>query len=150
MPRMDWVRHEGQIFWYKTCCTCKTEFWVEVEDSVLAREIMKQHFPLFNGRSGNADGFNSQCHSCNNNRSTGRKYNGIHREEMLKTQGGKCAIKSCKKEISFKHKNAYVDHDHVTSQIRAILCCRCNTMMAGVDDDKWLAAAMAYRKAYRC
>jgi hypothetical protein len=45
---------------------------------------------------------------------------------MTKAQGGKCAI--CGKRNKSKHRLA-VDHDHVTGNVRALLCRMCNGML---------------------
>jgi len=153
MSAMDWIKHEGRMLWHKTCSnpSCKTEFWVEADDFAGARELMLEHFTPYGSHwsSTALDGLFSSCRSCDGNKTHKRQANGIHRDDMLLSQNGKCAIKACKREISFKNRTAFVDHDHATRKIRAILCNRCNMWMAGIDNDKWLAAAMAYRKAYR-
>jgi len=66
---------------------------------------------------------------------------------MLLSQEGKCML--CPREVTFKNRRAHVDHDHITKAIRAVLCPDCNRRMAGVDDDDWLAKAVAYRDFYR-
>lgn len=43
--------------------------------------------------------------------------------QIVLAQGNKCII--CEK--SFKNIKKYIDHNHKTGNIRAILCCSCNT-----------------------
>lgn len=58
-------------------------------------------------------------------------------EIMLHEQGG-CAI--CGRDPE----RPCVDHCHETGRVRGILCHRCNTLLAGVDDAEFLARALAY------
>lgn len=44
-------------------------------------------------------------------------------------QGGQCAINGCSSEA------AHVDHDHVTGNVRGILCFRCNIGIGHLGDD---------------
>lgn len=86
---------------------------------------------------------------CNNRRSVdGRsckpcslsvhKYgiNCVERDEILRSQGGKCLI--CDDGIKFlsdynNMKSAVVDHDHGTKKIRGILCRSCNILVGRVE-----------------
>ena len=43
-------------------------------------------------------------------------------EKLLAIQEGRCAICG----ISLEHHQIHVDHDHVTSLVRGLLCWRCN------------------------
>lgn len=65
-------------------------------------------------------------------------------DEMLESQGGVCAI--CRKEpVARDGRSAPLDHDHVTGQIRGILCTNCNVGIAQFDDNPdLLGAAIAY------
>jgi hypothetical protein len=51
-------------------------------------------------------------------------------ESMFKKQSGACAV--CF-EKSDKHLD--VDHDHVTGEVRGLLCSRCNLLLGNVNDD---------------
>lgn len=53
-------------------------------------------------------------------------------EAMLAAQRGRCAV--CGGSDP-KHTNWSVDHDHVTGQVRGILCSRCNTGIGQLQDD---------------
>lgn len=52
-------------------------------------------------------------------------------DEMLVKQGGVCAI--CGK-VNVGGKRLAVDHDHVTGNVRALLCGRCNTAIGALSD----------------
>jgi Recombination endonuclease VII len=66
-------------------------------------------------------------------------------DAMLNRQGGVCAI--CKKKPD-EGKVLFVDHCHVTGQVRGLLCHKCNSVLAfGNDDPDILSAAIAYLQA---
>lgn len=76
-----------------------------------------------------------------------RKY-GLERadfDRMVAEQNNRCRI--CQREPGGNghHARLHVDHDHVTSRVRGLLCGNCNTMigLAG-DDPKILLAAAEY------
>jgi hypothetical protein len=53
-------------------------------------------------------------------------------DAMLKAQGGTCAI--CD-EVCPTGKRLAVDHDHVTDDIRGLLCVNCNTALGKMGDN---------------
>ena len=62
---------------------------------------------------------------------------------MLADQGGCCAI--CKKSAADLKETLAVDHDHVTSKVRGLLCAKCNRMLGcATDDPKILTAGAVY------
>ena len=63
-------------------------------------------------------------------------------EDLLQRQDGHCAL--CERQPG--QRRLHVDHDHVTGMIRGLLCPKCNTWMAAVDDQDWLRRAMIYRQ----
>ena len=52
-------------------------------------------------------------------------------EEMLSSQGGKCAI--CGGGPDTRWKMLAVDHDHTTGKVRGLLCMVCNTTLGRVE-----------------
>lgn len=63
--------------------------------------------------------------------------------DKLKAQGGLCAI--CGKPPA----RQVVDHDHASGEVRAILCHGCNIKLPAVEDQSFLAAALAYLERFR-
>jgi len=111
----------------KQCSTCKTQ--------KLKTEFYKC--------AHNKDGLYHECKSCKseydrlrniknpNNRKDLNLQNryGItlkQKEQMIERQNGKCAI--CKENLD-KGKHTCVDHNHVTGEIREILCKSCNILI---------------------
>ena len=55
----------------------------------------------------------------------------------------KNACKIC--EVSFKKVRAYVDHNHITNEVRGLLCNKCNTMLGlALENKKILENAIKY------
>jgi hypothetical protein len=52
-------------------------------------------------------------------------------DRLVERQGGRCPI--CRKADALA-----VDHDHVTLEVRGVLCGRCNTGMGQLRDDHWV------------
>jgi hypothetical protein len=76
-------------------------------------------------------------------------------QEMLREQGGVCAICSQREKTtgyaSGKIKDLAVDHDHVTGAIRALLCSACNTAIGLFNDDPLLLdKAKSYLLRHGC
>jgi hypothetical protein len=63
---------------------------------------------------------------------------------MLELQGYECKI--CRKpNMTGKWGNLYVDHNHVTGEVRGLLCQRCNVAIGLFNDDpELLRAAIEY------
>lgn len=74
----------------------------------------------------------------------GREY-----DRLLGLQDGRCAI--CRTREPGGGREVFaVDHDHVTNQVRGLLCYRCNTAIAYLQDDpKILRAAVRYVERHR-
>ena len=67
---------------------------------------------------------------------------------MLQEQEGQCAICG-KKQIE----SLYVDHSHITGEVRGLLCHKCNSVLGYVNDDvNILAKSINYleRITYEC
>lgn len=55
-------------------------------------------------------------------------------EQMLRSQDGKCAI--CRTETPGGRTNKmHVDHDHITGEVRGLLCSPCNQMLGYAKDN---------------
>lgn len=70
-------------------------------------------------------------------------------ERLFDEQRSECAI--CGKKFDFlfvdgNKRTLVVDHDHVTNQLRGLLCIRCNSGLSFVDDEQWLKNAQRYIK----
>jgi hypothetical protein len=65
-------------------------------------------------------------------------------ETLLASQGGVCAI--CGQEINDpRGYGPHIDHDHITGQVRGVLCLQCNSGLGHFrDDPERLQAAIAY------
>lgn len=94
----------------------------------------------------------SKCKECftydNNQNSRFKKYN-ITKEvfnEMLINQDNKCEI--CNN--TFKtNKHTYIDHDHISGNVRGLLCPRCNMLLGKYNDNiDLLMLAITYFKKY--
>lgn len=71
------------------------------------------------------------------------KYN-----ELFAEQGGRCSI--CEKHQSDFPKRLAVDHDHITGDVRALLCHHCNTALGAFDENEdLLIKAVEYLKKFR-
>ena len=101
------------------------------------------------GKSTNAkDRLQAYCKACNQAQAQAAEWkkSGIDFDEkryqrMLKAQNGNCAICG---SAGGARRHA-VDHDHVTSKVRALLCMDCNTGLGKFKDDpELLMAAAAY------
>lgn len=113
---------------YSICKKCKT-------DSAM------------NWRAANKEQYNSnqrQQHKKNYERNrlyryglTPEQYNG-----MLQIQDNKCCTCSCAPK---KTRPLVIDHDHITGEVRGLLCYKCNRDMVVVDDKEHLAKLISYR-----
>lgn len=68
-------------------------------------------------------------------RNNGLRLYGITTQEydaLLKVQNGKCAI--CERPHTEFERRLHVDHDHLTKQVRGLLCVKCNQGIGYFDD----------------
>lgn len=63
-------------------------------------------------------------------------------EEMYSKQEGRCAI--CRRHQSELVRRLVVDHDHVTGNIRSLLCVKCNVGLSVIEDQEFCARASIY------
>lgn len=59
-------------------------------------------------------------------------------EALFAAQNGCCGI--CRKPMARLH----IDHDHVTGNVRGLLCHRCNIVIGGFDDAEFRDTALAW------
>jgi len=93
---------------------------------------------------GSVNGRHRECRSCAIDRAREKKY-GLSRveiEEMLASQGGRCAICQIPRpeltpycDMNYNRGEYHVDHDHVTGKVRGILCPPCNTGLGNFKDN---------------
>ena len=112
----------------------------------------------FNRNKQQLSGLSYACKPCM--RVEVRKYNlpakyGISASrfaEMLLVQGGRCAC--CGIQFNMEGKKAdrpCVDHNHVTNEVRDLLCGRCNLAAGNVNDSSIRAEQLAvYLKKWKC
>lgn len=62
-------------------------------------------------------------------------------DAMAEAQGGACAI-------CLKVKKLCVDHDHVTGEVRGLLCVRCNANLAAIEDLVFRQDALEYLRRH--
>ena len=92
----------------------------------------------------------SKCKECFNsdNNSRFRRYNMNidFFNEMLIYQDNKCSI--CKNNFK-TNKHAFIDHDHITGNVRELLCPKCNALLGSCNDNiKILISAVSYLKKH--
>jgi Recombination endonuclease VII len=67
-------------------------------------------------------------------------------DALLQAQNGRCAVCETKPTQKILH----VDHDHVTGELRGLLCSACNTALGLLNDDpKRIRALAAYVAQYK-
>lgn len=129
----------------KRCQTCHTE----------------KDADAFSKNPYHSDGLASRCKECRKNRERRhgperalqvkqnqyRSLYGVTLEQVeaiLQQQNHQCAI--CRRPIQ----RFCVDHNHKTNAVRGLLCFRCNSWLAAVEDDEFRKAALAYLERSAC
>lgn len=156
MPESHWSKEHNA--WIKECSRC-CKLFIGVDDIDASHKIFSLHFGIDNNQR---EGLNVRCKVCTRlgKHHIGVKWKGhnnlvlgSHVRELLKEQGGKCAI--CDVEISFDATivgsiaTARIDHDHVTNDIRGLLCNTCNTHIPILEVPEWRRRADAYLDNYK-
>jgi hypothetical protein len=65
-------------------------------------------------------------------------------DKMMTDQNGKCKL--CFKTPETTKRPLCVDHDHVTGEVRGLLCYGCNRLMVLIDNEELLKRALAYAR----
>ncbi len=65
---------------------------------------------------------------------------------MVASQQGVCAICMRPPDLGFAGRSPklLIDHNHVTGKVRALLCFKCNTRLATIEDEQFMLRARAY------
>jgi hypothetical protein len=110
-------------------------------------------------------GFLNQCNSCRYKKklegnpelrrkqrewNLKREYNITIEEydQIFNKQGGKCAI--CLQKSAHRSGSLFVDHDHTTGKLRALLCNQCNLLLGHSRDNVLiLKEAIKYLNKYK-
>jgi hypothetical protein len=74
-----------------------------------------------------------------------RQYNMTVEEydDMIRVQGGVCAIDGCGGRPSGRWNRLFVDHDHKTGKVRKLLCLHCNSAIGYLRDNPERAIAIS-------
>jgi len=68
-------------------------------------------------------------------------------QDLMNLQKGVCKI--CSKDFGLQKKSAFVDHDHLTGDVRGLLCQQCNSLLGYARDDiHVLLKAATYLEIY--
>lgn len=126
---------------------------------------LEKNIDQFHKNKNKKDGLHDYCKECNSIRKKNsydydksktsylkHKYNltAEKLENLFLNQGKKCKI--CKTEYSTvsKHKGLYIDHCHITGNVRGLLCNNCNIVLGNSNDDvSILLAAIDYLIDYK-
>lgn len=146
MPQMHYnLKHKA---WVKECLKCDTVY-IGHNDTDKAEKALSKYFAQDRATS---DGFYARCRKCVSKvQRASRDGRVCDPEKLLSIQNNKCGI--CEKQITYERGNgakvlAYIDHNHGTNEIRGVLCPRCNSLLAIVENFDWLRRALCYLAKY--
>lgn len=141
---------DGLTSWCKSCVTAKSREWRSRpgnrEKDAASSKARRERFPIGTTEFARDD-TSKREHSLRHRYGIG----GSEYAAILEAQCGGCAI--CKGPQT-SHKNGRgakrrlsVDHDHVTGEVRGLLCHHCNSLLGYAKDRPGtLAAALRYLK----
>lgn len=137
---------DGLNGWCKTCVKAKDRAWYKANpDST--RSYYSKNKNKINSRHKE---YNKTYNQRRRELNLKRKYSidiEIY-DQMFQSQGGVCAI--CSNHQVPKNRSLSVDHDHLTGEIRGLLCTRCNTAIGLMrDSSDFLEKAMEYLNAQK-
>jgi hypothetical protein len=90
----------------------------------------------FNRSQYDKAGHRNICRDCRNTHRTVIRKHQRNYEELLKKQNNCCAI--CGKTEEENKQRLAIDHNHLTHQVRALLCRSCNTGLGAFKDSEQL------------
>ena len=135
----------NDIDYYKICNNCKIEK-IHSPKGIWCKECMKIHQQKYLSNlkeKGLTRGYlermkeSGELYSYYRKHNLKKKYNLSVSEynEMLNSQDNKCAI--CKSDKAFGHSiHFHVDHDHLTNEVRGLLCAKCNSGLGHFKDNE--------------
>lgn len=109
----------------------------------------ENHLPLdrFGKQSAAKDGLQGYCKDCLREYKAEKTY-GISQEEydaLMDAQGHRCAICGTHENANAGHTRFVIDHDHITDEVRGLLCDSCNVGLGRFKDStSFLAMAIVY------
>ena len=87
----------------------------------------------------------NQCRTCKNGLDR-YNMNRLDQISLHESQNGKCAL--CDKPVDLfsrrKGNSGYIDHNHITGKVRAILCHPCNTSLGYIENNLSLERLKEY------
>jgi len=94
------------------------------------KDVLPLTTAYFRKNNKQKNGFRPECKLCSFYKDIKWKYD-LNREEYLdlyKKQNGRCAL--CRKNLHLPNRllktNIHVDHNHMTGEVRGMLCMNCN------------------------
>ena len=93
----------------------------------------------------------TQCKACQSLKTKAKTYNTTPEKikELMRSSNHQCQICGIAEEEAShgqtSHYGLYIDHDHITGNLRGMLCHKCNLMVGHADDSvETLKSAIAY------